>query len=102
MGTTPSKEETPHDVLPRKSFKRAKVCLSSRIVPKKSSQFQIPNLVQVSAKTWLSNGSLPTHVPKKVMMKETKVYVFLPLLFPTFPMTNPTQKVQKWSTFSCS
>ncbi len=51
---------------------------------------------------------LPTHappyliVPKKAMMKETKVYVFLPFLFPTFPMTNPTQKVQKWSTFSCS
>jgi hypothetical protein len=21
---------------------------------------------------------------------------------PLFPMTNPTQKVQKWSTFSCS
>jgi hypothetical protein len=31
------------------------------------------------------------------MMKErpNKVYVFLPLLFPTFPITNPTQKGSK-------
>ncbi len=74
-------------MLPRKSLKRAKVCLSSSIVPKKSSQFRIPKscrrVCQNMAFKWVPNT--PSNP-----------------LFPTFPMTNPTQKVQKWSTFSCS
>jgi hypothetical protein len=97
MGTTPSKEDATWSVA-KEIIQEGQSLSFFKYRSQKSSQFQIPNLVQVSAKTWLSNGFLilPSNPCSQESHDERDQSLCVPsIVVPNVPNDKPNTKSSK-------